>query len=106
MGTDEDSKIPLLPPAFNPNASEATRVDLGDDLLIPATPPAMGGPEGGAAEEHSSDDQYQSARILINEGFTEDAKKLLRKILITDPHHVAARNSLGEILNREMQDLL
>ena len=42
----------------------------------------------------------------MNEGLFEDAKKTLRKILIHDPDHQAARVALKEILDGELKDLL
>ncbi|MGZ3696611.1 MAG: hypothetical protein ACXWP5_00840, partial [Bdellovibrionota bacterium] len=50
-------------------------------------------------------DQFQSAKILANEGFLEEAKKMLREIVLADPHHVAARQKLEEIHGIELKQI-
>ena len=85
-----------------------TSIDFGEDLLdgktivrnIPAEPHAEPlTPEG-------IEDQLQSAHILVNEGMVEEAKKVLRKILISDAHNVPARKRLEEIHELELKQIL
>ncbi|MCM2276749.1 MAG: hypothetical protein NDJ89_01575 [Oligoflexia bacterium] len=104
----------------SPPENEGTRVDLGDDLLektgthelfapkpqvasgdapapAPAPPPASGVGE--------LDDQFHSARILLNEGLSEEAKKVLRHIVIADPNYAPARKLLAEIHELELKQI-
>lgn len=101
----------------NPDQLEATRVDLGDDLLektaVIQAPPAVASPPGHA---HSASppavqitdpqDAYESARILLSEGFQEEAKHLLRRILMEDSSHAGAKAKLAEIHEFELKQLL
>jgi len=93
---------------------EHTSTDLGEDLLEdrPTGSDVFRGPvitDDGAVSPPlpatGIDDQLQSASILLNEGFTEDAKRLLRKILIADPHSVVARKKLDEIHETELRQI-
>lgn len=117
----EDSK--KGPPPGNPSyvpaePGEATTVDLGEDLLgytaslAGATRPLERPPEPAPGEEFDGpvapdqiEDQMESARILTREGLTDEAKRVLRKILIVDPHHVVARKALQEIHETELKQL-
>jgi hypothetical protein len=83
-----------------------TQVDLGEDLLektrtrtqtrtIPGNLPAG---------KHVGDD-LQSAKILLGEGLVDDAKRVLRRILINDPGNAPAKAMLNEILDRELKQL-
>ncbi len=94
---------------------EATRVDLGDDLLektavltVPDSRPAQGTSSSSKAlvQVTDSQDAFESARILLSEGFLEDAKQLLRKILIADSTHFLAREKLSEIHELELRQIL
>jgi tetratricopeptide (TPR) repeat protein len=89
-----------------------TRIDLGSDLIesseshstIPQEYSDFTGfhdlsEVGGVA------DLFQSAKILTNEGFAEDAKKILRQILIVDPSHAAARKLLNDIHELELKQI-
>lgn len=120
------------PPGKSPEAGEITRVDLGDDLLertaslaghvrpSPASTTTALMPEAAASPETTPfqddeyarpvapdqiPDQFQSARILASEGFTEEAKKILRRIQIADPHYVPAREKLREIHDLELKQI-
>ncbi|MBI2606559.1 MAG: hypothetical protein HYW49_10825 [Deltaproteobacteria bacterium] len=94
-GTDREKKKPGF---------EGTRVDLGEDLLVagPAAGFAGAAPPGASPVE----EELRRGRALIGENFLEDAKKLLRRILIRVPGQVEARALLDEIQAREMRDLL
>lgn len=102
MGNDHSKKN-------QKKSGDSTRVDLGDDLIgssiIPPGAPASS-KSNDSLSGHSTEDQFENAKILANEGFIEDAKKLFRKILISDPKHTSARQHLQQILDREMNDLL
>jgi tetratricopeptide (TPR) repeat protein len=87
-------------------SGDSTRVDLGDDLIGASIIAPRESESKDKLSGHTTDDQFQNAKILANEGFIEDAKKLLRKILISDPKHGPARLRLQQILDREMNDLL
>jgi tetratricopeptide (TPR) repeat protein len=87
-------------------SGDSTRVDLGDDLIGSRVIPGESSASKDQLSDHSNEDQFENAKILANEGFIEDAKKLLRKILISDPKHGPAREHLKQILDREMSDLL
>jgi tetratricopeptide (TPR) repeat protein len=84
-------------------SDDSTRVDLGDDLIASSV---IAPNQGDKLTGHSTDEQFENAKILANEGFIEDAKKILRKILISDPKHAPAKQHLQQILDREMDDLL
>jgi tetratricopeptide (TPR) repeat protein len=87
------------------NPNEGTVVDLGDDLLESSAPAVESAPKPEASGVDAVEDQLKSATILLNEGFTEDAKRVLRKILIDDPHHVPARKKLDEIHELELKQI-
>lgn len=106
-------------------SSDKTRVDLGEDLLektailsldssepvpTPAQPPASEtttfdrrAPSPGDSVD--VDDLFKSAEILMGEGFLEEAKKLLRKIILTDPRFELARIKLSEIHELELKQI-
>lgn len=86
------------------DSEQATRIDLGDDLLEATRVDSRPQAESGPVLDLS--DQIQSAKILIAEGLLDEAKKILRKILITDPKHVIARQFLEEIHEKELKHLL
>ncbi|MCM2321651.1 MAG: hypothetical protein NDJ90_00135 [Oligoflexia bacterium] len=101
-------------------SAEGTRVDLGDDLLeftrTLQRPPEKGAvaPDEPAALETEEfvrirveeiGDQLQSAKILLNEGFPEEAKKVLRRILLADPKHAPTRKLLADIHELELKQI-
>lgn len=90
-----------VPPPFQ---LDATRIDMGDDLLDTATFEAEALSSSSSVE--SAEDQLATAKILINEGLFEDAKKTLRKILIRDPDHQAASQALKDVQDNELRELL
>jgi tetratricopeptide (TPR) repeat protein len=87
-------------------SGDSTRVDLGDDLIGASIIAPRTSESKDKLSGPTTDEQFENAKILANEGFIEDAKKLLRKILISDPKHGPARQHLQQILDREMNDLL
>lgn len=98
---------------------EPTRIDLGDDLLektanIPGRLPEEQSSGGGSFSPADAPppitpqtvaDEIQSARILLNEGFPDEAKKILRRILLADESHVESRQLLEEIHELELKQM-
>jgi tetratricopeptide (TPR) repeat protein len=104
-----------------------TRVDLGEDLLeqktamltLPVATPHEAKPNvppptpelrdellpAGPIRMEQVDDLIQSARILAGEGLLEDAKKVLRRILLADPGRITARKMLEEIHETELKQI-
>lgn len=105
-----------------------TRVDLGEDLIEktrvlsyekptqtsavePEVPKVEGARTGVAAggflvdDESLPEDLLESARILLAEGLTEDAKKILHHILIQDAGNVAAKQALENLREKELAQL-
>lgn len=115
-GSDDQQNRPKTAPE-----GEGTRVDLGDDLLEFTASSKLEAPIPREPSEDSAiisedefakpipasevEDQLQSARILLGEGLTDEAKKILRRILITDPHHVLARQTLNGIHELELKQI-
>ncbi len=100
----------------SPNENDGgTRVDLGDDLLAEGTVVLERSPtsssilssdpihEVPADGPGSIEDLLQSAKILISEGLVDDAKKILRHILISDPSNAVAQQTLVEIQSLELK---
>lgn len=99
-----------------PPSNESTRVDLGDDLLEKTVQLSR---ESSGARPTDQDteailrpstpaeieDQVQSAKILLSEGLMEEAKRVLHRILIVDPKHVVARQTLHEIHESELKQI-
>ncbi len=67
---------------------DATQIDLGDDLL--------------AADKNTQSSDFYDAKILVQEGFLQDAKKILRKLLSTSLRD-EVRALLAEISDREQK---
>ena len=92
------------------STNDKTRIDLGEDLLE-QTVPLSGVPELAESTTRIPNsnaqisDQMVNAKILLNEGMLEEAKKVLRGILIFDAHHVAAKTLLDEIHDRELKQI-
>jgi tetratricopeptide (TPR) repeat protein len=99
---------------------DETHVDLGDDLLEktaiiafskePEVVPKPDNVQQGVLESSidqptSVEDALHSAKILVNEGFLEDAKKVLRKILVKDSGNALARKHLEEIHQLELKQI-
>jgi tetratricopeptide (TPR) repeat protein len=91
--------------------SESTRIDLGDDLIEKTA--IIPGHSASSASSESSDptpsvnpeEQIQSARAYLAEGFLEDAKKILRQVLLTDSESIGARKLLEEIHESELKQM-
>jgi tetratricopeptide (TPR) repeat protein len=90
--------------------STNSEIDLGDDLLSKtATIPGEECTEVEVPLQLNTpaevEDNLQSAKILMNEGLIEEAKKIFRKIILVDSHNVIARQKLEEIHERELQQI-
>ncbi len=93
----------------------STRVDLGEDLLSEKTKVIHRGEEAQGFSEAlsespeqisgSPDDLLQSAKILMNEGLLDDAKKTLRKVLLIDSSNAIARQTLEDIYALELKKI-
>lgn len=75
-----------------------TNIDLAEDLLSEITGTVSKRPL-------SLDEELKNSDILETEGFIEESKKILRKILREDPHCVAARIRLEKIHQAELDVL-
>jgi len=84
---------------------EGTRIDLGDDLLERTIAISRASQQVSLSPEEKLNEQLQTAEILIGEGLLEEAKKILRKIVINDPHHVSAREKLERIHEIELKQI-
>jgi tetratricopeptide (TPR) repeat protein len=108
------------PPQTNNQNDGGTRVDLGEDLLektamlrLPyasrtqITPPEE--PEPTLVESPITadqiQDQIQSARILMGEGILEEAKRVLRRILLFATGEIEAKQLLEEIHEIELKQI-
>lgn len=89
---------------IKPEQFEATKVDLGEDLLLEESQVSIQ-EEPLIKKGDSIEDELASAQILIAEGLTDEAKKILRKILIQDPHYLAAKQRLDEIHEIELKQI-
>lgn len=87
---------------------KGTRIDLGDDLLVTKTDlvAKRSQPEDSVRTPDSVEEFLVNAKILMNEGLIEDAKKTLRKALRIDPESLGARDRLEEIQKIEIKALL
>jgi tetratricopeptide (TPR) repeat protein len=108
----------LKPGEIDPSDG-GTRVDLGEDLLERTAmwiPPRDAGEQvkDPAPSVSSSDpitqdeveDQLQSARILIGEGIIEEAKRILRKLLLADQRNIKVRQMLAQVHELELKQIL
>ena len=88
------------------SSDDATRVDLGDDLVDKTV---LRDPRDARDSTDravwDSEDQFESARILVGEGLLDEAKKVLRMILIRDPGHIPSRQKLDEIHEIELRQM-
>jgi tetratricopeptide (TPR) repeat protein len=96
-----------------------TRIDLGDDLIektamlqFPhADRPTSPGHDAAPVQVEpplTADqvpDQIESARILIGEGILEEAKRILRRILLFSASNSEARKLLDEIHESELKQI-
>ncbi len=87
------------------SSGTSTLVDMGEDLLLEKTLGQslthlpLGSPERETAI-------LKSADILLEEGLSNESKKMLRKLLRENPNHVRARQKLKTILEEEIQSIL
>lgn len=80
---------------------EGTRVDLGEDLVAtPSVPAPVSRPRP------TPRDDLDSARILINEGLLEDARRALFSVLRSEPGNRLALGLLEQIRATEIQAIL
>lgn len=102
---------------------EGTQVDLGEDLLE-ATRAIVRSREGKAGKTSATktrgagkavgddspdfnvQEEIQRGEIFFNERLFDDAKKVFRKVLRSDPNNSTAKQFLDEIQRSEIQDLL
>lgn len=88
----------------NTGKTGTTQVDLGDDLLDQSTA-SIKAPVSGEASFHDLEDQMQSARIMVNEGMLEEAKHVLRRLLLADPRNVMVQQMLHQIHDLELKQI-
>lgn len=86
---------------------EGTRIDLGDDLLEKTSVISQKDPEvePETISSGSTEDLLQSAKILVNEGLLEDAKRVLRRIIVSDSENEIARQELNRIHEIELKQI-
>ena len=88
----------------------STRVDLGEDLIEKTAVLTISREDRSETSKpldlSQVDDQLQSARILMGEGILEEAKRILRRILIADALSLDARKMLDEIQGIELKQIL
>lgn len=87
------------------NKFEGTRVDLGDDLVTQPQDVAPKEPEAAKPREETPDDLLRSAEILVGEGLVDEAKKILRRLLIQHPETTIAKKRLEEIQESEIKKI-
>jgi tetratricopeptide (TPR) repeat protein len=96
--------------------SSETKIDLGDDLVdqtavIPGVALSTGAKSAPdpanipAGEAGSIEDLLHSAKILADEGLADDAKKILRQILIIDSGNQSALEAAKRIQQEELKAL-
>jgi tetratricopeptide (TPR) repeat protein len=61
--------------------------------------------DGSSQDGLDVEDLLQSAKILVSEGLLDEAKKILRKVLITDSRCLLARELLGQVHETELQQI-
>jgi tetratricopeptide (TPR) repeat protein len=101
--SDSTSEVPF-------KGSDDTQIDLGDDLLeSTAISTGIIEPSESSVLLDSSpdaiEDQLHSAQILVAEGFLEEAKKVLHRVLIAAPKSARAREQLNEIHEIELKHI-
>jgi hypothetical protein len=85
--------------------TEISQVDLGDDLLAPAPSSGVAAAPRSSAEQTVHQD-LDSARILLSEGLTVEARRTLFRVLRREPENPMARQLLEEIREIEVRALL
>jgi tetratricopeptide (TPR) repeat protein len=61
---------------------------------------------GTAPISDTVEDRLESAQILHSEGLNDEAKKILRRLLISDPANLVVRKALQAIQDKELSGLL
>src|SRR4051812_49290327 len=98
-------------PTETVTSTASSSVDLGDDLIantadipnyetltgIEIRPQRSKESEAPLNSEEKIKDQLQSVQILVSEGLFDEAKRILRQILVLSANHVEARKRLTEI---------
>lgn len=96
--------------------NDATRVDLGEDLLqepasVESTRPKteslnrFDAKFDGPLDSEKVSDLLNSAKIFLSEGFPGDAKKILHRILIAHPGNAAASQMLVTVYDVELKQI-
>lgn len=95
----------------NPSLEQtSTQMDMGDDLLETKT--NLEEVERQIREAQSPNlstspaELLENARILMGEGFLDEAKRILRALILRDAENIGARKRLEEIHERELKQLL
>lgn len=97
------------------NDSDPTRLDLGDDLLqtktisrspAKAKSPKEAPPPVDTSADAGVEELLVNSKILIGEGFLDEAKATLRRVLRMEPTNLTARDRLEEIQKTEIRRLL
>ena len=110
MGDDllEKTAVLVMPgahahptPAPAPAPAPVHTISSPHQSIAPEPEPLSPGPIG----PEQIADHMQSARILMGEGILEDAKRILRRILLTDPSRLEARRMLDEGVVVAAEDL-
>jgi tetratricopeptide (TPR) repeat protein len=89
---------------------EPTSIDLGDDLvektaIIPGHVASTASAAGEDQPALAPSELIRNARILLGEGFPEEAKKTLRQILLADADHEEAKTLLERIHESELRQM-
>ena len=108
-----------MPDVNTPPSLDETKIDLGEDLVEKTRMlPILNRPKGSSSESpvdlvqksipttpETIEDRLQTAKILINEGFLEEAKKQLHQILIAHPGNSFAQRFLEDIQKIELKTI-
>ena len=84
---------PATPPEFRTRVAFPTRE--------PARLPGVLGP----LTSDEITDRMESVRILLNENLLDEAKRILRQIILAQPSHVAARKKLHDVHELELKGI-
>ena len=107
---NSDKKSPLQ---TDKSGNTSTAIDLGDDLLektvhsfsAPEKTLVRNQKESDARSHETLDEQVSSAEILISEGLIDEAKKLLRRVILQDAEKYSARKLLDQIHELELKQI-
>jgi tetratricopeptide (TPR) repeat protein len=110
---EDDAIVPPPLPISEPPVELApadpskTKIDLGEDLLEEKTVVISSLPQEPEAQNdlRALEASVQNARILLSEGFPEEAKKILRQILLQNKNNVEAQKLLEEIHHSELKQI-